>query len=109
AVAADVNRDVLGIRGRAEEEEVARPERSACDRRPVMELRVRVARDRQPVGAVDVPDEPGAVEAPGGESAPEVVRAEEAPRLRDDRRVRRPVWRLRADERAAAVRRADDV
>src|SRR5579884_4282438 len=84
-------------------------ERGARDRRAVVELRVGVARDRETVGAIDVPDEPGAVEAPGREAAPEVVRAEEAPRLRDDGCIGRRERPRRAGEHADAVRRADAV
>src|SRR5262249_54031604 len=102
-VAADVDRDVVRVVVPAEQEEGAGLQLRARNRRSVVHLRIGVAWDRQPVRAVEIPDQAGAVEAPGAQAAPEVVRAEEPLALRDDRRVaRRKRWRGSSD-RAHAV------
>ena len=62
AAAAEVDRHVIGVVARAEEQQVARPQVCSVDRRAVVHLRIGVARDGQTVHAVEVPDQAGAVD-----------------------------------------------
>ncbi len=98
---ADVHRDVPDDRMLVEEE-VARQRARERDRRARRELRVGVARDRDPVRAVDGPGEPRAVVAPRREPAPEVVQPEEL--LRASARDRRASAAARASPTPAPRR-----
>ena len=79
--AADVHRHMPDDRVLVEEE-VARQELRHRDRLARGELRVGVARDRDPVRTVDGPGESRAVVTPGREPTPEVVKAEERSAVR---------------------------